>query len=303
LTWLEDPAVTDILINGPGVLFVERCGALVREDSPFPDHRSLHDFIERLLVPLGKRIDAAHPYLDGRLRGYGRFHIVLPPIAVAGPLISIRKARPPDRCPLASFGEPPVMAGLLTDLRRRRNLLVAGGTGAGKTTLLSRLLDEVAADERIAVIEEVTEIQSGHPHLVSLEARPPSPDGTGEVTLRDLIRNALRMRPNRLVLGECRGAEAFDLVQAMNTGHPGSLCTLHANSALDALKRLEGLVLLSGSGMPVRTVREWVACAVQSVVFLERCGDRRRIREVLQVQGLEGDVYRILPRYRDLTMP
>jgi pilus assembly protein CpaF len=298
LPLLNDPGVTDILVNGPGVLFVERNGHLVPEISPFSDSRALHDFIERLLIPLGKRIDAAHPYLDGKLGTSGRFHVVLPPIAPGGPLISIRKNRAPALCPLSSFGDTAVMQGLVEDIRHGCNFLVAGGTGAGKTTLLARLLDQVDPGERVAIIEEVTEIQSLHPHQISLEARPPSPDGTGEVSLRELIRNALRMRPNRIVLGECRGAEAFELVQAMNTGHPGSLCTLHANSAMDALRRLEGLVIMGGNGLGVRTVRDWIASAIQRVVYVERQGDRRTVREVLQLQGIEGEVYRILPRYR-----
>ena len=299
LPLLEDDEVTDILINGPGTVFVERAGRLIVADSPFPDAPSLSDFIERLVVPIGKRIDAAQPYLDGRLLDGSRFHVILPPIAPEGPLISIRRARAGNRASLESFGPPEIVAWLRGQLSARKNLLIAGGTGSGKTTLLCRLLDEVSTAERIAILEETRELHCLHPHAVHLEARAASPEGRGEVSLRCLVRNSLRMRPDRIVIGECRGGEAFDLLQAMNTGHRGTLGTLHANSAVDALKRLESLALLGGVGLPLRTVREWVGSCVHAVVFLERTGDVRRVSEIAAVQGLEGEVYRITPVFRE----
>lgn len=296
LPYLDDPAVTDVLVNGTHSLYVERSGALVAQPSPFGDRREVMELVERLLVPLGKRVDAAVPYLDGRLADGSRFHVILSPIAVEGPLVSIRKLRNAALCPLESFGPPDVTGWLVDQVRAGRNLLFCGGTGSGKTTLLTRLLDLVPEAERIVVIEETVEIAPRHPHVLHLESRLPTPDGAGEVTLRALVRNALRMRPDRLVLGECRGAEAFDLLQAMNTGHAGSFSTIHANGALDALRRLESLTLLAGFLVPSRTVREWIGATIHAVVHLERCGAARQIREIVQVQGLEGEIYRITPK-------
>ncbi len=298
LPLMESASVTDVLVNGLHSLYIERDGALEALDSPFTDRQSLADFIERLCVPIGRRLDASQPYLDGRLADGSRFHVILAPIAVEGPVISIRKRRDASLSPLASFGAPELVAWLGEQVRAGKNILIAGGTGSGKTTLLCRLLDDVPAAERLLILEETLEILPRHPHVVHLEARPPSPDGTGEVTLRSLLRNALRMRPDRIVLGECRGAEAFDMLQAMNTGHAGSLSTIHASSALDALRRLESLTLLAGFALPTHTVREWIGANVQVVVHLERNGAKRRIKEVLSVNGLEGEVYRITPVLR-----
>ena len=223
LALMEDKAVTDILINGTQSLYVERAGHLVPENSPFTSVDSLLDFIERLVVPIGRRIDAAHPYLDGRLADGSRFHVILPPIAPDGPLISIRKHRSfCEPIPLGSFGSAEIVDWLRTQMQRRKNILIAGGTGTGKTTLLSALLSEIPPAERLGIVEESLEIRCPHPHTFRLEARPASPDGSGEVTFRSLLRNTLRMRPDRIILGECRGGEAFDMLQAMNSGHPGS---------------------------------------------------------------------------------
>lgn len=298
LPLIRDESITDILVNGTHSLYVEKDGRLEYRPSPFDGPDAVFDLIERLLLPIGKRVDAAQPYLDGRLADGSRFHIVLPPIAAEGPLISIRKFRSPGAASLVAVAPGEVLSWLDEQLAQRKNILIAGGTGAGKTTLLCRMLDSLPPDERLVVVEETMEIRTCHAHALHLEARPASPDGTGEVTLRTLIRNALRMRPDRLVLGECRGGEAFDLLQAMNTGHPGSLSTIHANGALDALRRLEALVLLAGFSLPVATVREWVAGAIQVVVHLERRGGVRSISEILTVQGLEGEIYRITPCFR-----
>lgn len=298
LPWMADDAVTDILINGTQSLFVERAGKLQSEPNPFPDRLALADFIERLSVPTGRRIDAAQPFLDGRLVDGSRFHVILPPLAPDGPIISIRKLKAPGDAKLRPFANPEISLWLEDQVKARRNILIAGGTGTGKTTLLTQLLSTVSEGERIAVIEEAMEIRTGHPHAIHLEARPASPDGKGEVTLRTLLRNALRMRPDRIVLGECRGNEVFEMLQAMNTGHPGSLCTVHANGALDALRRLEALMLFSAHNISLRAAREWIAAGIQLVVFLQRKESHRFIDEVLSVNGLEGEVFRITPIVR-----
>lgn len=296
--FLEDPTVTDILINGVQSLYIEREDGLKSEPSPFSSAEALFDFIERLTVPIGKRVDAAHPYLDGRLLDGSRFHVILPPIAPEGPLISIRKFRPVSpEAMLAAFGPKAVMGWLRDQVQLRRNILIAGGTGSGKTSLLSCLIGEISPSERIAIVEESIEIRPCHPHTFHLEARAKSPDGTGEVTLRALLKNTLRMRPDRIILGECRGEEAFDLVQALNTGHSGSLSTLHSNGARDALRRLESLVLLAGFAIPLKIIREWIGSAVDVVVHLERRGNMRRVKEITLVHGVEGEVYRFTPYY------
>lgn len=300
---MRDEKVTDILINGTTSVFVEREGSLVTEKNPFRDSRQVQDFIERLLIPIGKRVDAAHPYMDGRLLDGSRFHVLLPPIAIEGPFISIRKKRDSSSAQLESFGTPDQIAWLKGQVAQKKNLLIAGSTGAGKTTLLCRLLELVEPHERIAVIEETMEIQANHPHLIHLEARPPTPEGIGEVTLRMLLKNALRMRPDRIVVGECRGEEAFDMLQAMNTGHKGSVGTIHASSALDALKRIESLALLSGFQLPLKVVREWVGANLDTVVFIERLPEGRKITEVLTLHGLEGEVYRVTPRWTHRSKP
>jgi pilus assembly protein CpaF len=297
LDWLSDPEVTDVLINGSQSAYVERCGALVSVVPPFSNRTDFSAFIERILVPLGKRLDATKPYVDGRLMDGTRFHLVLPPIAVAGPVLSIRKGRASVQAPLSSFGPQDLIEEVRAQFRRGVSILVSGGTGSGKTTFLSRLLETVPESERVLVIEETSEIQVAHPHCVYLEARSANPDGLGEVTLKTLVRNALRMRPDRIVLGECRGDEAWDLLQALNSGHGGSACTLHANSPQDALKRLESLVLMAGIEVPVRVVREWVASSVGLVVQLERERQNRGIQSVIKIHGLEGERYRIAPFY------
>ncbi len=298
LPLMEDSDVTDILVNGPGILFVERNGELAEHSSPFPDRTSLVDFMERLLIPSGRRIDAANPFIDGSLADGSRFHIILPPLATQGPYISIRKLRAVTKLKLSDFANAELVEWLKEQIIGRRNLLIAGGTGVGKTTLLSLLLNEVPASERITIVEESREISVQHPHAVFLEARPPTPDGKGAVSLRTLMKQTLRMRPDRIVVGECRGEEAFDMLQAMSTGHGGSLGTVHANQAREALRRLEVLCLLSAVGLSSGAAREWVAGAVHAVVHLARKGGRRWIREAVEVQGLEAQAYRLLPRFR-----
>lgn len=297
-TLYNDQDISDILINGCDSLFVERLGVLENFPNPFTKPTEVHDFIERLLVPIGRRVDAAQPYLDGRLTDGGRFHVILPPIASNGPYISIRKQKNPGIIQLSDFGPESAIQPLLQAISARKNILVVGGTGAGKTTLLGRLLDSIAPTERIAIIEETAEIRSSHPHLIFLETRPASAEGIGEVTQRTLVKNVLRMRPDRLVIGECRGEEAFDMLQALNTGHAGSLGTIHANGPLDALNRLESLVLLTGYDLTPRVIRVWIAASIDFVVFLERNHGHRSIREILEITGLEGDLYRFLPLFQ-----
>ncbi len=293
-----DPTVNDILINGTQTLFLDRRGAMVGIENPFEHSVDLLHFIERLVLPIGKRIDAAQPYLEGRLVDGGRFHVILPPVAVDGPYISIRKPGQPGAISLSDFGPSPIIDWLRSAISRRINLLVCGSTGSGKTTLVSRCIDSLMPSERIVLIEETAEIQSTHSHIVRLESRVATPEGSGGVTSRDLLRNALRMRPDRIILGECRGAEAFDFIQALNTGHRGSLGTIHANSCLDALKRLEGLMLTTGYEISPKVAREWIASSVGAVIYLQRDGTERRIVEVISITGLEGDLYRHLPIYR-----
>lgn len=298
LPFFEDDDISDILINGVESLFIEKKGLLTQLPNPFCSKENLVEVIERMILPLGKRVDASQPYLDGRLADGSRFHIILPPVALDGPLISIRKKIRSRSVCLDDFGSVEVVEFLKSETLRGANLLIAGGTGTGKTTLLSCLLDLVPPDERINILEETSEIQVKHPHALHLEARPPSPEGIGEVTLRDLVRNSLRMRPDRLILGECRGAEAFDMLHAMNTGHKGSLGTIHANSAQDALRRMESLAMMAGLSMPLRTVKEWIGSSIQGVVFLERKAGIRQVSEIMSIYGLEGDVYRVVPRFR-----
>ena len=296
---LKDPDVTDILINGTHSLYVDKLGEMSVYGTPVPDLQTLSQMIERMVIPTGKRIDASKPYLDGKLVDGSRFHIILPPIARDGAIISIRKHKTLSErgTLLESFAPKEAVKLLRSMMESRSNLLIAGATGVGKTTLLCELLQLIPASERILVIEETLEIQTNHPHVVHLEARGQSPDGRGEVTLRDLIKNALRMRPDRLILGECRGEEVKELLQALNTGHGGSLCTIHANSAQEALRRLETLLLISAPTLNVRIAREWISHCIQGVIYLERLKGSRQITQILQVQGLEGEVYRIHPRY------
>lgn len=300
LPYLYDSLVTDILLNGTTTLFVEREGNLIAAKNPFEGPDEIRSWMERLLIPIQRRFDAKAPYVDGRLLDGSRFHIILPPLAVQGPFISIRKKRRLEDTSIYSFGDHTLVSWLIKQVALKKNILIAGSTGSGKTTLLSRCLELVPEYERIVVIEESREIEVRHPHVLSLEGRPPTPDGIGEISLRILLKNALRMRPDRIILGECRGEEAFDMLQAVNTGHSGSIGTIHASSALDALRRFETLALLSGVQVPHRVVREWIAANIQIVVFLKKDVQKRTIEEVLTIHGLEGERYRITPLHHKI---
>jgi pilus assembly protein CpaF len=279
---LDLPDVSDILVNGPGSCFVERNGRL--EPIAFDlDASALERIAQRIVAPLGLRLDRASPMVDARLGDGSRVHVVLPPLAPDGPCIAIRRfaARAVD---LVDFGLSGAAHSLLLDaVRSGRNVVVAGGTGAGKTTLLNAIAREIDPGERVVTIEETAELRLAHPHVVRLEARPANAEGVGEVAVRDLVRAALRMRPDRLVIGEVRAGEALDLLQAMNTGHDGSLSTVHANSAADALARLETLALFAASGLPVEAIRRQLATAVDLVVFVARRAGRRRVTGIVEV--------------------
>ncbi|CAN5792930.1 CpaF family protein [soil metagenome] len=279
---LGDPEVSDVLVNGPGPVWVERAGAIERTDVVL-DRSTIDLLVERIVAPLGRRVDPASPVVDARLPDGSRVHVVVPPLAVDGPYLTIRRFAT-RRIDLADAASPEVARLLGWAVRARANVLVVGGTGSGKTTLLNALASVIAPTERIVTVEDAAELRLPSDHVVRLETRPASVEGVAAVDCRELVRNALRMRPDRLVIGEVRGGEALDLVQAMNTGHDGSLSTLHANSCEDAMRRLETLVLLAGVGLPLHAVREHLAAAVDLVVHIARsAGGGRRVVEVAEV--------------------
>jgi pilus assembly protein CpaF len=279
---LADGAVSDVLVVGGRPVWVERAGQLERTDVVVPSDE-VERLIERIVAPLGLRADRASPLVDARLPDGSRVHAVVPPLAVDGPCLTIRRfgAR---AVPLAAFATAPV-ADLLRDaVGRGANLVVAGGTGAGKTTLLNALAAEIPPGQRIITVEDAAELRLPQDHVVRLESRPPNAEGIGHVPVRELVRNALRMRPDRIVVGECRGAEAFDMLQAMNTGHDGSMTTCHANGVDDALRRIETMVLLADVGLPLLAVREQLASALDVVVHVTRgAGGRRGVAAVAEV--------------------
>ena len=290
---LDDDDVTEIMVNGPAQIFVERRGVLSRTTRCFAGGAELARVIERLLLPTGRRVDEASPMVDARLPDGSRINVIIPPLALQGAAVTIRKfgQRRLGLSELLAGGAlSQDMAGFLeAAVRDRRNIVVSGGTGSGKTTLLNALSALVPDAERIVTIEDSAELQLDHPNLVTLQARPSNVEGTGLVTIRDLVRNALRMRPDRIVVGECRGGEALDMLQAMNTGHAGSLTTAHANSPRDLLARLEVMILMAGMDLPVAAIREQVASAVDLIVQQARfpCGSRR-IVQISEVTGMEA---------------
>jgi pilus assembly protein CpaF len=303
---LADPGVDEIMVNGvggPGSVWVERAGRLERTEVAFPSEAELRHAIERILAPLGRRVDEAEPLADARLPDGSRVNVVLPPLAVDGPLLTIRRfrARPLDADALVACGtwSPPLRDFLARAVRARLNVLVSGGTGSGKTTTLGALSSFVAPGERIATIEDTAELRLQQPHVVRLEARPPNVEGRGEVTIRRLLRNALRMRPDRIVVGEIRGGEALEMLAAMTTGHDGSLSTVHAGSPAEALRRVETLALMADVDLPHAAVREQVADALDLVVHQARLPDGRRqvvaVSEVVRVASgpATRDVYTV----------
>ena len=292
---LDDPAVTEIMVNRMDQIYVERKGQLTLTESRFSSEDHLRKVIERIVSKVGRRIDESSPLVDARLEDGSRVNAVIPPLAVGGSSLTIRKF---SKVPLTvrnliDFGTlTPEMAELLNAcVKAKLNIIVSGGTGTGKTTLLNVLSSFLPADERIVTIEDAVELQIQQDHVVRLESRPPNTEGKGEVTIRELLRNSLRMRPDRIVVGEVRGGESLDMLQAMNTGHDGSLSTVHSNSPRDAVARLETLVLMAGMDLPLRAIREQIASAVNLIVQISRLRDgTRRITHVTEVQGMEGDI-------------
>jgi pilus assembly protein CpaF len=292
---LADDTVTEVMVNGSKNIYVERAGKIERTNAAFESDEHLMRIIDRIVAPLGRRIDESSPMVDARLPDGSRVNAVIPPISLVGPTLTVRKfSRTPFTVQdLINFGTltPESVEFLRACVVSRINLIISGGTGSGKTTLLNVLSGFIPNDERIITIENAAELQLRQEHVVTLESRPPNIEGRGTVSIRDLVINSLRMRPDRIVVGEVRGAEALDMLQAMNTGHDGSLTTLHSNSPRDTLARLETMVLMAGMDLPVRAIREQVASAIHLVVHEERLRDgTRRIVSISEVQGMEGDV-------------
>ncbi|MDQ1287417.1 MAG: pilus assembly protein CpaF [Actinomycetota bacterium] len=293
--YLRDAEVTEIMVNGPGRIFVERGGLLYPVDGRFADEQHLRRTIDKIVGRVGRRVDEASPMVDARLPDGSRVNAIIPPLAVDGSLLTIRKfsAVPLTTDDLVTFGTltRQVADFLAACVRGRLNILVSGGTGAGKTTTLNVLSSYIPANERVVTVEDAAELQLYQEHVLRLESRPPNIEGRGEVRIRDLVRNALRMRPDRIVVGEIRDAAALDMLQAMNTGHDGSICTVHANSPRDVLSRVETMVMMSGMDLPITAIREQISSALDLVVHQARFQDgSRRITHVTEVAGMEGQV-------------
>jgi len=293
--YLRDPSVSEIMVNGPDCIFVERAGLLQAVPARYLDVTHLRRTIDKIVARVGRRVDESSPMVDARLPDGSRVNAVIAPIALDGPVLTIRKfaADPFSVDDLVSFGtfSPAVADFLRLCVHGRLNILVAGGTGSGKTTTLNVMSGFIPAGERIVTIEDAAELQLRQPHVVRLESRPANSEGRGEVTIRDLVRNALRMRPDRIVVGEVRDGAALDMLQAMNTGHEGSITTVHANSPRDGLARLETMVLMAGVELPIRAIREQVSSALELVVQQARLRDgSRRIIAISEVLGMEGDI-------------
>jgi len=291
---LADPTITEIMVNGPKNIYVERKGKIERVNYTFESDEHLMRIIERIVAPLGRRIDESVPYQDARLQDGSRVNAIIPPLSLVGPVLTIRKffKIPLTAEKLIELGSitPEAMEFLKACVIAALNILISGGTGTGKTTFLNILSSYIPLDNRIITIENAAELQLQQEHVVTLESRPPNIEGRGEVTIRDLVINSLRMRPDRIVVGECRGAEAFDMLQAMNTGHEGSMTTIHANSPRDALARLENMVLMAGMELPHRAIREQIASAINLIVQLERMRDgSRRVVSITAIEGMEGE--------------
>ncbi|MBL7115503.1 MAG: Flp pilus assembly complex ATPase component TadA [Kiritimatiellae bacterium] len=292
---LEDPDITEIMVNGHKKVYIEKAGKLIRTHRTFMNDDSVLAIIERIVSPIGRRIDESQPYVDARLPDGSRVNAIIHPLSLIGPCLTIRKF---SKVPLTdqnmlNYGTfTPSMAEFFRIcVMLRKNIIVSGGTGSGKTTLLNVLSNYLPDHDRIVTIEDAAELRLGQQHVVRLEARPPNIEGKGAITIRDLVRNALRMRPDRIIVGECRGAEALDMLQAMNTGHDGSLTTIHANSPRDVISRLETMVLMSGMELPVRAIREQVASAIDVIVHESRFSDgTRKVTRVTEIVGLEGDL-------------
>ena len=291
---LADDSVTEVMVNGPSKVYIERAGKLQLSDCQFSDDASVMAVIERIVAPLGRRIDESQPYVDARLADGSRVNAIIAPLALSGPTITIRKFAKKALTPedFIRFGTWTADAAAFMSIcvRLRKNVIVAGGTGSGKTTLLNLLSGYIPETERIVTVEDAAELRLQQPHVVRLEARPPNIEGKGAVTIRDLVKNCLRMRPDRIIVGECRGGEALDMLQAMNTGHDGSLTTVHANSPRDVISRLETMVLMSGMELPSRAIREQIQSAVDVIIHESRMSDgSRKVTAITEVTGMEGN--------------
>ena len=291
---LNDESVTEVMVNGPDIVFVERSGKVEEVASGFVDAQHVRRVIDKIVSHVGRRIDESSPMVDARLPDGSRVNAIIPPLAIDGPFLTIRKfAREPFMAvDLVGFGtlDERSVRFLRACIEGRLNIVVSGGTGTGKTTLLNVLSSFIPNGERIVTVEDAKELQLHQRHVLCMETRPPNVERTGEITIRDLVRNSLRMRPDRIVVGECRGGEALDMLQAMNTGHDGSMTTVHSNSPRDALSRIETLTLMAGFDLPVRAIREQVASAVDLIVQLSRLRDgTRRVTHITEVDGMEGD--------------
>jgi pilus assembly protein CpaF len=292
---LEDDTITEIMVNGPKNIYIERKGKIHRVPITFESNDHVMRIIDRIVAPLGRRIDESSPYVDARLPDGSRVNAVIPPISLVGPVLTIRKfsKNPITVDQMIQFGSLSAesVQFLKACVEARLNIIISGGTGSGKTTLLNVLSSFIPSDERILTIENAAELQLRQEHVVTLESRPPNIEGRGEITIRDLVINALRMRPERIIVGECRGGETLDMLQAMNTGHDGSMTTAHANSPRDALARIETMCLMAGMDLPVRAIREQVASAVDVIVQQERMRDgTRKVTTIAEVSGMEGEV-------------
>lgn len=292
---LKDPKVSDILINGPKQIYIEKGGQLTLTDIKFKDNAHLLHVIDKIVAPLGRRCDEVSPMVDARLKDGSRVNAIIPPLAIDGPSMSIRRfgADPITWDNYVDFKScSPEMVGFLKAcVHAGLNILISGGTGSGKTTLLNNLSSFIPHDERIVTIEDAAELQLRQPHIVRLETRPANIEGKGRISIRDLLVNSLRMRPDRIVVGECRGGETLDMLQAMNTGHEGSMTTIHANNTRDAVQRVETMVMMSGFELPVKAIRQQFASAVSLIVQASRLtGGPRKITNITEVQGMEGEI-------------
>ncbi len=301
-TLLDDVSVSEIMVNGPERIYVERNGKLEPTELAFADDTHLMRIIDKIIAPLGRRLDEAMPMVDARLPDGSRVNAIIPPISLCGPALTIRKfakdpLSPQDLVKFSTWTEE-MLQFLQICVKGRLNIMVAGGTGSGKTTTLNVLSSFIPSNERIVTIEDAAELQLQQEHIVTLESRPPILEGKGEISVRQLVRNALRMRPDRIIVGEVRGAEALDMLQAMNTGHDGSLSTLHSNSPRDTLSRLETMVLMAGMELPSRSIREQISSAVDLVVQQARMRDgTRRVTDITEVQRMEGDTITLQDLY------
>ncbi len=300
---LADDSITEVMVNAFDDIYIERNGKLQHTDVIYSDHDAVMSTIERIISPLGRRIDESSPMVDARLKDGSRVNAIIPPLALRGPCITIRKfsSKKLSDQDIVDFGaiSSEMMAFLKTVVVNKQNVIISGGTGSGKTTLLNVLSNYIPKGERVITVEDAAELQLQQPHLVTLEARPPNIEGTGQVTIRDLVKNCLRMRPDRIVVGECRGAEALDMLQAMNTGHEGSLTTAHANTPRDMLSRMEVMVLMAGMDLPIQAIREQIASAINIIVQQNRFPDgSRKITYITEITGMETGIIQMQDIFR-----